>query len=879
MALNKIIYLLCVVLTMITINGFVAAAAPPEELCKRFSKEKEYKSIVYDFSPQSCTMDACVDVTSDLWPNNGYSVYTTCRGTACISCIRREKEPTLQDRGGLASDTDLREYCDKNYNQLLPIIAEKFNKEKEINEKLKEVKARLNFEGCSGTSRYSKSRTMNTKEHEKRHRSRRSRTPRPTPSVFKRLGMRGRSVSARSDSHNQYSYLRYTEALSESEDSGGGHWKSTSKNKKSSREEDDLSQPWGEVAASNHELKKSFLPWKQQEGNQKQNFKKGGFRNQQRPEKKQDRFTFLTKTPKEIFALEKKEIQSSAANDDSDREAESYQILIGDEEHSASAWINFMVIRSPSPYNGIIGRPGVKKLQAVPSMAHGMLKLPVEGGVITLKSSRLVSLECVFVSGPEETLPATKPILKERFKVEINPEYLEQTPTDITGIPRHIVEHRLNVREGCSLVRQKKRGQAADRNQAIQEEMGKLVEAEIIKERLVDKVFHKQIRRNLKVYVDDIVIKIHMEDEIVRDIKGTFKTLREINMKLNHKRCRLKSSIPKVLEIRIKVKRKALKPEQVLSQISREIFTVLQKFKKCTKKSDFHWITEAEEAFKQMKQLIAELPMLTAPIEKEELIVYLAAAKETVSAVPITEREAKQIPIYFVSGALRGPKINYTSMEKPRVSVKGPILGIHSRTTRRGLSGYSDGSRRRTSRTMDFVHGWILLHRWFRSRILTNPEGMEFTYALRFKFDATNNKAEYEAMVVRLRIAKQMGVKNLQANIKKFVRENIVCRFGLLGEIISDNGKQFRDNPFKDCLGEGIKARLDAKSKNWMEELHHVLWEHRTMIKSGNRDTPFSLTYETKAVIPAETGMPTLRTTKVDLVQNDEALGINLDLL
>ncbi|GJT86389.1 reverse transcriptase domain-containing protein [Tanacetum coccineum] len=34
--------------------------------------------------------------------------------------------------------------------------------------------------------------------------------------------------------------------------------------------------------------------------------------------------------------------------------------------------------------------------------------------------------------------------------------------------------------------------------------------------------------------------------------------------------------------------------------------------------------------------------------------------------------------------------------------------------------------------------------------------------------------------------------------VKKFVWENIVCRFGLLGEIISDNGKQFRDNPFKD---------------------------------------------------------------------------------
>ncbi|GJU97063.1 reverse transcriptase domain-containing protein [Tanacetum coccineum] len=49
--------------------------------------------------------------------------------------------------------------------------------------------------------------------------------------------------------------------------------------------------------------------------------------------------------------------------------------------------------------------------------------------------------------------------------------------------------------------------------------------------------------------------------------------------------------------------------------------------------------------------------------------------------------------------------------------------------------------------------------------ILTNSEGMEFTYALRFRFDATNNEAEYEALIAGLRIAEQMGVKNLQANV------------------------------------------------------------------------------------------------------------------
>ncbi|GJW88586.1 reverse transcriptase domain-containing protein [Tanacetum coccineum] len=145
------------------------------------------------------------------------------------------------------------------------------------------------------------------------------------------------------------------------------------------------------------------------------------------------------------------------------------------------------------------------------------------------------------------------------------------------------------------------------------------------------------------------------------------------------------------------------------------------------------------------------------------------------------------------------------------------------------------------------------------------------------------------------------------AQIKKFVWDNIVCRFGLLGEIISDNGKQFRDNPFKDwseklcirqcfasvkhpqandlveranrSLGKGIKTQLDERSKNWIEEISHVLWAHHTMIKSNNKETPFSLTYGTKVVIPVEIGMPTLKTVEVDMIKNDEALEINLDLL
>nr|GFA04484.1 reverse transcriptase domain-containing protein [Tanacetum cinerariifolium] len=90
------------------------------------------------------------------------------------------------------------------------------------------------------------------------------------------------------------------------------------------------------------------------------------------------------------------------------------------------------------------------------------------------------------------------------------------------------------------------------------------------------------------------------------------------------------------------------------------------------------------------------------------------------------------------------------------------------------------------------------------------------------------------------------------------------------------NGLVERENR---SLGEGIKARLDERSKNWLEEISHVLWAHRTMIKSSNGETPFLLTYETETVIPVEISMPTTRTAKVNVIKNDEALQVSLDLL
>nr|GFD26010.1 reverse transcriptase domain-containing protein [Tanacetum cinerariifolium] len=64
-----------------------------------------------------------------------------------------------------------------------------------------------------------------------------------------------------------------------------------------------------------------------------------------------------------------------------------------------------------------------------------------------------------------------------------------------------------------------------------------LKSAGVTYQRLVDKAFNSQISRNIEVYADDLVIKSHIEVEMLRDIGETFRTLQKINMKLNLKKC------------------------------------------------------------------------------------------------------------------------------------------------------------------------------------------------------------------------------------------------------------------------------------------------------------------------------------------------------
>nr|GEV90528.1 reverse transcriptase domain-containing protein [Tanacetum cinerariifolium] len=886
-------------------------------------------------------------------------------------------------------------------------------------------------------------------------------------------------------------------------------------------------------------------------------------------------------------------------------------VTIGDATHSTRAWMNFMVVRSMSPYNGIIGRSGLKAIQALPSTVHGMLKFPVEGGITTIRSTLLIPTECASVTTSsvipreEETYPTNFTValhldfpdqkvviggsLSDKGRTELcsvlkrNLDIFVWQPSDMTGVPRSVAEHRLNIREGYSPVRQKKRGQAPERAKAIQADVQKLVEAGIIREvyyhdwlsnpvmvkkhdgswrmcvdftylnkacpqdcyplskidwnveslcgyplkcfldaykgyhqiqlakadeektafhigqgvycytkmpfglknagatyqRLMDKAFAGQVGRNIEVYVDDLVIKTHTEAEMMRDVEETFRTLRKVNMKLNPKKCSFRLA------------------EGVF--LGGKISAAVLDLKKIIKKSDFRWTAKAKQAFQQLKQHLSELPLLVAPKPREELIMYLSATYGAVSAVLMTERGTTQTPIYFISCALQGPELNYSPMEKLVLSLVFAAKTLrryfqaHTITvitdqpikqvmTRPDVAGWLQkwsimlGEHNITYRPRTSVKGQILADFLIEMpgdvsqaalAAVTQEESWTLFTDGSFQFAASNNEVEYEALVAGLRIAMQMGVKTYSkiastsfahlskqvlvevlenksikekevaavieedgptwmTHIVDYLKEGVLPRdkkkarklrlkarqyelmegviyrqsfltswlrcvgplqadymmreihegscsmhagprlvvakairlgycwptmhkdardiirkcndcqihrlvtrhpqqsltpitdpwpfykwgIDIAGPFLEEPGKvkflivamdyftkwieakavatitggqtmakKFADNPFKDCLGEGIKARLGEGNKNWVEELPHVLWAHRTMIKSSHGDTPFSLTNGTEAVIPAEIEMPTYRTTAVDVVNNDEEPRLNLDLL
>ena len=66
-------------------------------------------------------------------------------------------------------------------------------------------------------------------------------------------------------------------------------------------------------------------------------------------------------------------------------------------------------------------------------------------------------------------------------------------------------------------------------------------------QRLVNKMFNKQIGRNMEVYVDDMLVKSKEELTHLDDLRETFVTLKQYQMKLNPSKCVFRVTLGKFL--------------------------------------------------------------------------------------------------------------------------------------------------------------------------------------------------------------------------------------------------------------------------------------------------------------------------------------------
>ncbi|GKD83423.1 hypothetical protein Tco_1350262 [Tanacetum coccineum] len=148
-------------------------------------------------------------------------------------------------------------------------------------------------------------------------------------------------------------------------------------------------------------------------------------------------------------------------------------VTIGDANHSTKAWMNFMIVRSLSPYN------------------------------VTIRSTILIPAECATVTMLSKEIPKEAVYRHENFKVALHLNFPDQEvaiggtlsakgrtelcsllkenldifawkPSDMTGVPRSVVEHRLNI-------------WAYPRRICQDPELAKAIQAEILADFLVEK--------------------------------------------------------------------------------------------------------------------------------------------------------------------------------------------------------------------------------------------------------------------------------------------------------------------------------------------------------------------------------------------------------
>ncbi|GKV48140.1 hypothetical protein SLEP1_g54971 [Rubroshorea leprosula] len=233
------------------------------------------------------------------------------------------------------------------------------------------------------------------------------------------------------------------------------------------------------------------------------------------------------------------------------------------------------------------------------------------------------------------------------------------------------------------------------------------------------------------------------------------------------------------------------------------------------KQKKFEWTQECQAAFDGLKSYLSSPPLLTKAKDGEILYLYLGISDEVISSVLVREEAKQQKPIYYISSVLHGAELRYPIAEKAALLVvtsarklrpyfqSHPIIVLTNQPLRQILqkpecSGrlikwavelgefeitFQQRSAIRAQALADFIvectpsnsiptpepNDWTLyVDRASSSKgsgagaLLIGPDGYRSKHALKFNFDATNNMAEYEALLLGLQLALELKLSAIQ---------------------------------------------------------------------------------------------------------------------
>ena len=150
----------------------------------------------------------------------------------------------------------------------------------------------------------------------------------------------------------------------------------------------------------------------------------------------------------------------------------------------------------------------------------------------------------------------------------------------------------------------------------------------------MNKIFIKQIGRNVQVYIDDMLVKSRREEDHLEDLRETFDTLRSYNMKLNLGKCALgvttgkflgfmvsqrgiEANTNKIWAIMEMAPPRNVKEVQSLNRkiaaLNRFVLRATNKYLPFfhTLKRSFEWTAKCQQAFEGLKAYLSSLSFLS----------------------------------------------------------------------------------------------------------------------------------------------------------------------------------------------------------------------------------------------------------------------------